>query len=196
MSLYKTSIQITDSSTIVTKHNGRIIATPIYPVFNSKNRDSFSVAELMPAVIKLDCREYITYPLCPNKDVNLISISNLEETTLSFSLEDNVTIERMWFYIGELNPYGYTLPYEVEMGFEKGDGDSSNMIIDEPIESYDPLHDIKGRLKATVNLDTGVINARIEDVSVVDRNGNDVSDKFHFVGYTVRATKVATLPNN
>lgn len=180
-------------STIVENDNNTITKyTPVYPIYKWENGEFFSLFRFLPAFVKLDGHEYITYPLRPDTEINLISISNVDDTTSLILLNNKIKVKNVCFYIGN-DPFGTNIPYTPEFEFkEDPNGISMKMILDEPVESHGPLHIIKGRMKGEARLDIGTIKVWMEDVSVTDDNGEDLTDQFHFTGYTVEATKVLT----
>lgn len=169
--------------------------TPVYPIFNSKNSEFFSLGRFLPEFVTLNGQEYITYPLRPNKDINLLSISSFDDTEITSSLDNKVVVKGVTFYIGLCDPFGTTIPYTPEFEFKDvPNGISMKMVIDEPFESHGPYHTIKGRMKGELRLDMGTIKVWTENVTVTDESGKDISEQFHFAGYNVEATKVFSTP--
>lgn len=194
--ILKSFNSVSATSTIAERQNVVIKYTPVYPIFNSKNSEFFSLGEFLPAFVTLNGQNYITYPLRPNKVINLLSISSFDDTEITTFLDDKITVKCLTFYIGRLcDPFGTTILYTPSFEFEGApNGVMMEMSIDKPFEHHDPRYTIKGRMKGELRLDIGIIKVWTEDVSVTDESGKDISDLFHFVGYTVDATKVFSKP--
>ena len=189
--ILKSFNSVNATSTIVEKQNGTIKYTPVYPIFNSKNSEYFSLGEFLPTFITLNGQNYVTYPLRPNKNIDLLDASSFDDTEVCF-LDNKIAVKDVRFYIGGLcDPFGTTIPYTPSFEFkETPDVFSMKMIIDEPFEHHGPRYTIKGRMKGEVRLDMGTIKVWTEDVSVTDEDGEDVTNQFLFVDYNVDATKV------
>lgn len=196
--LYKSFTTITAGSTIVENKDLVVKTTPVYPIFNSENSSSFTTAEALPKFIKLDGKEFITYPLKPNTDINLFGlIEPSEDTVLTAYLDDKIVVKDIMFYIGDYDPFGTSIPYTPEFKFERReDKPSMRMYIDEHVESHGPSYVVKGKIKGEVDLVFGRIKVWMEDVKVIDESGKDVSNDFHFIGYTVDASIISTKRTN
>lgn len=196
--IFKSFTTITAGSTIIENKDMVVKTTPVYPIFNSENSSSFTTAEALPKFIKLDGKEFITYPLKPNTNVNLISLTApSDDTVLTAYLDDKIVVKDVVFYIGEYDPFGTSIPYTPEFKFERNEnGLSMRMYIDEHVESHGPSYVIKGRMKGEADLVLGRIKVWMEDVKVIDESGKDVSNDFHFIGYTVDASIISTKRTN
>lgn len=195
--LNKSFTTVTAKSTIVTYPAVTIKTTPVYPVFNGKNLSSFSLGDGLPMIVNIDDQEYVSYPLKPNTESNLIVLSALEDKDLTACLETGARVKDVSFYIGD-DPFGETIPYTPEFIFRPADNDSFSLleVIDDEVWSHGPNYVIKGRMKGELRLDTGSINVWMENVSVTDLEGNDFTKQFHFTGYNVVANKSLSIPNN
>lgn len=196
--IFKSFTTITAGSTIIENNDGVVKTTPVYPIFNSENSSSFTTAEALPKFIKLDGKEFITYPLKPNMDINLFRLTEpSENTVLTACLDDKIIVKDVVFYIGEYDPFGTSILYTPEFKFERReDRPSMRMYIDEHVESHGPSYVIKGRMKGEADLAFGRIKVWMEDVKVIDESGKDVSNDFHFIGYTVDASIISTKRTN
>ena len=195
--ILKSFNSVSATSTIAERQNVVIKYTPVCPIFNSKNSESFSLGEFLPTFITLNGQNYITYPLRPNKVINLLSISSFDDTEeFATFLDDKIAVRGVTFHIGGIcDPFGTTILYTPSFEFKEApNGVMMEMSIDKPFEHHGPRYTIKGRMKGELRLDIGIIKVWTEDVSVTDESGKDISDQFHFVGYTVDATKVFSKP--
>lgn len=178
------------TSTIIKDKDYVKTITPIYPIFNEENSEYFSLGEMRPSLIDLNNEKYISYPLKPNVVVPLLDISGSGIEHLCYSLNTDIMVNKLWFYVQKEN-YGITLPMNVLFAFSFTEKDLSlKLKLDTIIKTEISSFMIETKVKGFTRLDNGTINIWIEDAKVLDKDGKDYSNSFQLIGYTVSVDKI------